>query len=122
MVRSDQDVVNAGRQKLLDDRDRALARPRVVLEQRTAAVENRLRERLAFVDVQKGLVLGIVGKDPREYGQRARAAAQGEAYREAQRLPIADDVRRKPLRRQPASVGAHGEAVREQSRELGGAL
>ena len=62
MVRADQDVVNAGRQELPDDGERALTRAGEVLERRTAAVENRLRQRVAFVDVQERLMLRIVRK------------------------------------------------------------
>ena len=49
----------AGR-NFCDDRERALARAGEVLELGAAAVENRLRQRVAFVDVEERLMLRIV--------------------------------------------------------------
>ena len=79
VVGADQDVMDAGRHELADDRQRALARAGEVLERGAAAVENRLRQRLAFVDVQERLMLRIVGKHHRVDLQRARRREQRDS-------------------------------------------
>ena len=75
VVRADQDVVDAGRQELAHDGERALPRAGEVLEPRAAAVENRLRQRVAFVDVQERLMLRVVRKHHRVDASRPGAPA-----------------------------------------------
>ena len=61
MLRAGDNVRDAGRQELADDGGRALPRAGEVGELDAAAIENRLGQRLPLVDVQKRLVLRIVG-------------------------------------------------------------
>ena len=68
MVRADQDVVNPGGHEPADDGQDALPAAGEVFEPRLAAIENRLRERVAFVDVHECLMNRIV----RERAMRRR--------------------------------------------------
>ena len=100
----------AGRNRR-DDRERALARAGEVLEvPGAAAVEDRLRQRAALVDVEKRLVLRIVRETSSAVTvDRAGAGRTARSGRQLQRLPIGDDLRRRPLRRQRDAVGGHGQ-------------
>ena len=77
MIRADQDVVDAGRQELLRSTANAPCRvPAKYSNRGAAAVENRLRQRVAFVDVEEGLMLRIVRKHHRVDRQPARRARE----------------------------------------------
>ena len=119
MIGADQDVMDAGRQELLHDGERALARAGEVLE----AWCGRRRgspavSAVALVDVEERLVLRIVGKHLRRHGDHAGARRQREAQRELQRLAIGDDLRVRPLRASASTPSATTVSrAREQLRD-----
>ena len=124
MVGADQDVVNAGRQELPDDGEGALPRAGEVLELRAAAVEDRLSQRVAFVDVQERLVVRIV----RETSRRATDSVPGAARRAgsegaggATADPAATSTVR-PFRLERTAVGGDGKSRRQQVHDRAGAL
>ncbi len=84
MIRSDQDVMNAGGQEFLDDRERALARAGKVVERAASAVEHGLGQPVAFVDVEEGLMLRVVWKQARGDGDDAGAPIEEVLNRKTQ--------------------------------------
>ena len=119
VIGADEDVVDSRGQELLDHRQRALPRAGEVLEARTSGVENRLRQRVAFVHVEEGLVHRIVRKHPGGHRDRSGALRERKAHGKPQRLAIAQDVGREPLRRQRTAVRADRQPRRQQRRQLG---
>ena len=94
VVGADQNVVDAGRQNLRDDGERALPGAGEVLEPRAAAVENRLGQRVAFVDVEERLVLRIVREtSPRSIATVPGVAADAIADVQPHRLPVRQRLR-----------------------------
>ena len=97
MVGPDQDVVDAGRHETCWTTARTpWRRAGEIFEPRLAAIEDRLRQRIALVDVDECLVDRIVGKQRGGHGDRSRRAIDGESGAEPQRLAIRQNFRRRP--------------------------
>ena len=91
----------------------ALPGPGEVFEPRFAAVEDRLRQRVAFVNIHEGLMIGIVGEQGRGDREGARRPIEPERDVQPEGLTVRDDIRRRPGWPEHPTVGHHFEAPRQ---------
>ena len=116
MVRADQDVMDSGRHEPADDRENALPRAGEVFEARSAAIEDRLRERVALRRRSR------TSDDAGSYGKRdaaiatvpgARSSVEADAHPD--RLPFGEDVGRRPGPREHPAVAPRSRAGPDSS-------
>ena len=114
VVGSDQDVMHTRGDEALHDRPDALPAAGEILELDPARVEDGLRQRGAFVDVQERLMVRVVREHHRRHGDGSRRAVERVPEVQPDRLAIFHHLGVRPFRPQRAAVGRHQQPRRQE--------
>src|SRR5262249_34880824 len=98
VIRPDQNVMDTRRDELANDSEDTLPRTREVFGLRVIDIENDLgRQRVRLINVDEGLVVGIIGKHQRRHRDAARRILNQVAQMESDGLPFLKDLRLQPF-------------------------
>src|SRR5947209_3161476 len=107
VIRPGEDVIDASRDELFHDGQRALPTTAKVIERRMIFIEDFLmRERTIFINVQEGLMLRVIGKERALNSEHARRCLRVKAQMQRQSLPVRQRLNAQQLQIKHSTIGS----------------